>query len=316
MRAPSTSPLAVNTAAWLTLVLLYGLVSGCGARRTGLPSPGCRAPSGADELPACVVTAKGLKSVEHEYIPGVIDCELGTLTASPAALDAQAIAARTYLLKRLLKKGKTAVIPTTARFQCWRAPRHRGARESALRTAGVVMQYSGGIINANYVSGARHLQPDCTPMDPKANGYEHADWPRMRQLYLAARAARRKRPFTGTSWTEVVVTRNAGQRGDGVEPSPIASPGVANRGALAQWATMCLAEQRGYGTHEILKYFYGEDVELTLRSPPTPPPEPTVLSPEGVLVEKTRPISAIPAKPQTPGDAEGTPPAPSVDKAD
>ena len=275
----------------------------CGARPPVTSHAGCDGTQRGSGLPSCVVTTAGVKSIEEEYIPGVIECELGPLTKAEAALDAQAISARTYLLKHLLAKGPQAEVPTTPRFQCWKTPHRARAFAAARRTVGLVMEYEGEVINGNYVSGARRRNADCGPLAPKVNGYAYADWDTKRGLYRKARKARRRHPFKGTSWTEVVVTYNDSRRGDAVLPSPIASRRAANRGALSQWGAICLAEQREYGMEQILAYFYGEDIKLAQRAPAPPPtgsqPSPTQEAPkaepaaiEGVLIERTRPIPA------------------------
>ena len=60
----------------------------------------------ADRLmPACVDTVRGAMEVEREYLPGVLECEVGGFRKTPAALEAQAIVARTYLLAHLTRQG-------------------------------------------------------------------------------------------------------------------------------------------------------------------------------------------------------------------
>ena len=257
---------------------------------------------------------RGTKSIEKEYIPGVIECELGPLTMAEGALDAQAIAARTYLLRHLLAKGLDTEVATTPRFQCWKPPRRLRAFAAAQRTEGMVMEYAGDVINGNYVSGARQRDETCAPKAPRKNGYEYADWTEMRRLYVDARAARKRHPFKGTSWTEVVVTYNEGLAGEGVLPSPIASIRTANRGALSQWGAICLAEKREYGLEQILQYFYGTDIQLKRRSPSIPPPPvetvptPPNEGPAGVLVETTRAIPPARTEPDEEKESPSSPP--------
>jgi len=256
---------------WLFVGGLLSLV-GCGA------APRCLE-AATDErlLPACIDTDRGEMSVEQEYLPGVVHCELGG-SDEGAALEAQAIAARTYLLGYLVRRGEEARVPIGSRFQCWKAGAKGAARDAAHYTADIVMTYGGDPITANYVAGARSLAPDCTPLSPEDNGYDHDSWGAMRQLYLDARRRRARRPFGGTAWTEVVVTRNEGRRAAEVKPTPMAGKHAANRGALGQRAAICLAENLGYEVLDVLRYFYGEDVVL---SHPLPGLEPTVgLGPE------------------------------------
>jgi len=304
-------------------LLMFIVLTGCGPRPAVKSHSGCDGRQEADGLPSCVRTTQGVKSIEEEYIPGVIECELGPLTTSEAALDAQAIAARTYLLKHLQRKGPDAEIPTTPRFQCWKPPHRQRAFASAQRTVGLVMQYEDEVINGNYVSGARTRTADCTPDSPKANGYDFSEWAVMRELYVRARAARRRHPFKGTSWTEVIVTYNEALRGDDVTPSPIASIRPANRGALSQWGAICLGEKQHYAMEQILAYFYGDDIKLAQRAPSRPADVPAPKSappvddtPEGVLIETTRPIDGdasrpaeLPPEPEEPTTDRGADPS-------
>ena len=122
------------------------------------------------------------------------------------------------------------------------------------------------IINANYVSGTPKLGIDCTPRSPaesKISGYE--TWNDVRAAYLEDRRARRKRRFKGIAWTQAVVTRNEGLSGEKVQGTPMARKAAFNRGAMSQYTAVCLAEQLGYETMDILRYFYGDDIRLSRR---------------------------------------------------
>ena len=208
-----------------------------------------------------MLTPRGPIALEARYVAGVVDCEIAGITEMPAALDAQAIAARTYLARYLERQGRGAVVPVTARFQCWRPPKRPRAVEAAARTADQLLHRAGELITANYVAGAHKLSADCQPAPPKAHGYPYASWAAMRRAWLAARARGDRRPFDGVAWTEVVVTDNEGLTGDAVKGTPMASAHPTNRGALSQRRAVCLAEQ-GLDAPTILRHFYGEDVEV------------------------------------------------------
>lgn len=241
------------------------LLIGCGGKPSVAPPTGdCVPPADAAEglLPYCVQTERGAMQTEATYIAGVVSCEIAGVTQASAALEAQAIAARTYLYRYLLRRGDAAVVPIGPRFQCWRAPRSAREVEAATRTADLVLHYDGTPITGNYVSGAAKLRADCTAQSPRANGYREATWDRVRERYVEARDARRRRPFSGVSWTEVVVTRNEGRSGDDVVGTPMAGEGDQNRGAFGQYAAICLAG-RGYDTAAILAYFYGADISIS-----------------------------------------------------
>jgi hypothetical protein len=206
--------------------------------------------------------------VERTYLPGVVACELGRLTTEPAALEAQAVAARTYLLAHLERRGLDALIPVTARFQCWKSPgeieRWPLARAAAAETADVIMTYGARTIGGNYAAGARRLDDTCRPHPPGESGYDYESWAEMRDEFVRRRAKGDRIRHSGVAWTEILVTRNEGRSGDDVVPTVFAPPGPTNRGALSQNGAMCLA-RRGLDGPAILRYFYGDDIELTPR---------------------------------------------------
>ena len=248
--------------------LLALALCGCGSRPV---APGCVEPAERTTLlPSCIETERGRMSVEAKYVPGVVECELGASTEG-AALEAQAIAARTYLAGHLERRGEDAGIPIGSHFQCWRAPKSERVVDAARYTADLVMLHGEALVTANYVAGARTLAIDCSAGTPAENGYdEDATWDSMREAYLKARRTRSPRLFGGSAWTEVVVTRNEGRSGDEVERTPMAGDHAHNRGAMSQNAAVCLARDAGYEVHDILRYFYGDDIEL---SGPLPAPE-------------------------------------------
>lgn len=231
----------------------YVTVGDCAAHT--LPPPG-------ERLPPCINTERGVMPLEDTYIAGVVQCEMAPLTTADAALEAQAIAARTYLAAYLERKGPDVEIPIGPRFQCWKPAKLDRAIAAAVHTSGTVLQVGdGSLLNANYVSGARKRTFDCDPLPPKAQGYKDYDtWDAMRAEYIRRRKARIRARFGGVSWTEVVVTRNEGKRGPAVQGTPMASVRPTNRGAFGQYASVCLAENLGYETADILRYFFGDDI--------------------------------------------------------
>ena len=84
----------------------------------------------------------------------------------------------------------------------------------------------------------------------------------MLERYREGRKKYGRTIFKGTAWTEIFVTRNEGKSGAQVAHSPIARAVHYNRGALGQNAAVCLTNNLGYETLDILRYFYGEDIEL------------------------------------------------------
>jgi hypothetical protein len=258
------------------------LASGCGGLRSRSLGD-CRdesAPQGPDQLmPVCVDTVRGAMEVEREYLPGVLECEVGGFRKTPAALEAQAIVARTYLLAHLTRKGPDAVFRLDATFQCWKAPKSEAVRAAVRATDDLVLHTSGDVLDANYASGTPRREVDCQPKSPAAAGYDdYATWAEMRDAWVAARKAGKRLRFTGVGWTEILVTDNEGRTGLSVEATPFAIRRRTNRGAFGQWAAACLAGKRGYAAPDIVRFFFGADVEF---SRPVPPPDAAPGSPRG-----------------------------------
>ena len=219
-------------------------------------------PKSAIRLPSTIDTDHGTLSVESEYIPGVVACEIGKRIWSIPAMEAQAIAARTYLARFLERTRAQKVVPIGPRFQCWKKTRQQQFVDVARDTSGQVLLYKGRLITANYVAGSTQMTPDCDALPPTAVRYDFESWTDMLAQYREDRKRSGRTLFQGIAWTEIFVTRNEGRSGTSVKPSAIANPVPTNRGALGQNAAVCLANNLGYETTDILHYFYGEDVEL------------------------------------------------------
>lgn len=249
--------------------LLYGCVFiACGG---GTPTQSLRNNAGGSsfelsegKLPRTIETEKGRLSIEEEYIPGVVACEIGRRLWGGAAMEAQAIAARTYLARYLERTKGSKVIPIGPRFQCWKPTDDYRVRQAALSTASQVLRYEGALITGNYVAGTPHLTAGCDPLPPTNAGYTGSTWGEMLATYRDDRKQHGRTLFKGTAWTEIFVTRNEGKSGEDVSASAIARPVNYNRGALGQNAAVCLTNNLGYETLDILRYFYGEDIELVI----------------------------------------------------
>lgn len=217
-------------------------------------------------LPGCIQTAKGVMSVEDEYLPGVVECELGGAHRAPAALRAQAVAARTYLLAHLKRKARRkgaarkGAVKIGPHFQCWKPAKRPTSVQAVADTEGVVMVRGGAVLDANYVSGTRKRNTDCTPQPPEDSGFDYDSWPEMRKAYYASKKRGRRLKFKGRYWTEILVTDNGGKQGDEVEGTPMAPARGTNRGAMSQYGAICHALRRGLDAPDILRQFYGLDV--------------------------------------------------------
>jgi hypothetical protein len=194
---------------------------------------------------ATVETASGpvTVDVETDYLPHVVTCENGN--AAPAALEAQAVAARSYLYYRLERTGSIGDGTGDQVYTCARepGPEHHAAVEA---TQGLVLRYQDTQVAAFYVAGALQDPPGCTggTNDPTA--------------------------------TEMWVTYNEGLSGSDVNQTPLGfvdPANHANRGCMSQNGGDCLAEA-GYDVRAILRFYYGEDIGIEQAEGPCVTPMP------------------------------------------
>lgn len=92
-------------------------------------------------------------AMEH-YLPGVLDRELYS-NWEPATFEAQAIAARTYALHRIIElgPGRTFDVESTQASQAYGGwTENPRAREAVIATRGIVLTYGGKIFPAYYSS--------------------------------------------------------------------------------------------------------------------------------------------------------------------
>lgn len=209
-------------------LLLVGAFGACEA------APGQQSDMLAARSERVFTAEDGWLDIETDYLPRVCTQENGL--ADYAALEAQVIAARTYLLRAMRDN---AYLGTEAKpvvngesFQAYSATANPGCKMAAEATKGMVMTWGGELIVANYVAGAL-VRPD---------GSLGKD----------------------LTHTEHFVTYNEGKTGSDVEPAPkpIALPTRSdNRGCMGQNRADYLSKQ-GYDADAILRYFYGADIEL------------------------------------------------------
>ncbi len=205
-------------------VALLGVAAACGRGAS-------RGHAGPEARCQAMVAGVGEVPIETVYLPRVVNCENGA--AAPAALRAQAVAARTYLYYELGRVGQIDDGTSDQVFGCGRepGPEHFAA---VAATAGEVLLHGDAPIAAFYVAGALQAPPACTggAYDPTA--------------------------------TEPYVTYNLGRAGADVLQSPLGrlDPGnAANRGCLSQNGSDCLA-RAGRDHRDILRFYYGEDIAI------------------------------------------------------
>jgi hypothetical protein len=182
--------------------------------------------------------ARGV-DVETDYLPRVVQCENGN--AGFEALKAQAVAARSYLYYQLDRAGEIEDGPQAQVYGCGRPPSPR-VHAAVRATSGEILAYRGIQVAGFYVAGAKHRSPECSVGQELPRGMGVED------------------PFD----TEHYVTYNAGRSGRDVEQTTLGMVDPrnrSNRGAKSQNGAACLAAQ-GWTYQAILRFYYGEDIEL------------------------------------------------------
>lgn len=188
---------------------------------------------------ATVETAAGtvVVDVETDYLPRVVSCENGA--ADQAALEAQAVAARSYLYYRLARTGMIGDGTGDQVYTCSRPP-GPAHYQAVLDTSGLVLRYPPGAaddgtqVAAFYVAGALQDGPSC------------------------------RGGITDPTTTEHWVTYNEGLSGADITQTMLGfvDPGNdANRGCMSQNGADCLAEE-GRDVTEILRFYYGADIAI------------------------------------------------------
>lgn len=211
----------------VSLVVLHGGCEGTGGpevnMRRGAITAYCTA----------MVNGVGERDVETDYLPHVVQCENGS--APLEALKAQAVSARTFLYYKLNTSGSINDGTSDQVYSCGRTPtllHHQAVQE----TAGQVLRYSNATICAFYVAGAI---PTATGCVATASSNDPTN-------------------------TERYVTYNWGLSGNDIHQTTLGwvnTGNVYNRGCKSQNGATCLANQ-GWVFSDILKFYYGMDIEL------------------------------------------------------
>ncbi|MCC6214997.1 MAG: SpoIID/LytB domain-containing protein [Polyangiaceae bacterium] len=223
---------------WLgRLVLPAGgalALAACGSAEDTSPIGRSAAPVAAP-LPEAycdiVVEGRGTLAAEDDYLPHVITCENGG--AGLEALKAQAIAARSVAYYAMAEDGSICDGQGCQVYTCAATPGAL-AYQAVAETRGQYLAYGGMLTYGFYVAGDPGVAP------PSCVGSSGA--------------------------TEHWVTYNEGKSGALVEQTAlgyVGPPGFGqNRGCMSQWGARCLESGRSYGHLDILRFFYGEDVQV------------------------------------------------------
>lgn len=215
---------------WLAIVWCLGLP---GCSRKGRPDEH----AGIAAYCEATVVGMGQVEVETDYLPHVVNCENGS--AGFEALKAQAVAARSYLYYRLDRTGEIRDGTEDQVYSCGRSP-SKLAYLAVEATSGQILMYQGTQVAGFYVAGARQNPPACRQGtdDPTA--------------------------------TEEFVTYNTGRIGDDVQQTALGfvhPQNLANRGCKSQNGAACLADL-GWRYDQILRFYYGEDIEVARAAGP------------------------------------------------
>lgn len=183
-----------------------------------------------------ILTDEGWLRFEEDYLPRVVTGENGR--AHPEALKAQAVAARTYVLRAMrddLQLGRTKPIANSQKFQVFAKTALPSCIAAVDATRGMVGKYEGALIIANFVAGAIW-----------ENG----------------------KPGRDPTNTEKWVTYNEGKTGNSVTPTRLSSvQRKDNRGCMSQNGADALA-RAGRTFNDILRFFYGADLQIAATNPP------------------------------------------------
>jgi len=183
----------------------------------------------------CTINVNGVnKDAEDDYLPHVITCENGG--ANLEALKAQAIAARSVAYYAMATGGKICDGQGCQVYTCGAAPQAKHF-QAVKETSGMYLSFDAMLTYGFYVAG------DKDPPPPACKG-------------------------SGTSTTEKWITYNEGKTGADVQMTalgyiPPSQPIYGqNRGCMGQWSARCLENSQGYDYVQILKFFYGADIQI------------------------------------------------------
>ncbi len=192
-----------------------------------------------------IVDGVGTVPAETDYLPNVVTCENGG--AGIEALKAQAIAARSVAYWTMGTDGSICDSQGCQVYSCGRAPSAEAIR-AVEETSGLYLSYDSLVTFGFYVDGDHGTAP------PTCRGSASSGNP-------------------GAS-REQWITYNEGQTGASVQMSPLGFIPMnqaifgQNRGCMSQWGARCLENDLGYDVDGILRFYYGDDIEVTQATGP------------------------------------------------
>ncbi len=216
------------------------------------------APLGTMQVPAPLpaahcevdVTGVGVLDLETDYLPNVVRCENGG--ANLEALKAQAIAARSVAYYNMETAGEICDSQGCQVYSCGGTPNDLQI-QAVEETSGLYLMFNNTLTYGFYVAGDSDASPPtCVGVSGSTEGW---------------------------------VTYNSGRSGTDVEQTELgfvhdpADPGYGqNRGCMSQWGARCLENDLGADYLDILRFYYGEDIQLVQAkgecvNPVEPPPQ-------------------------------------------
>lgn len=196
------------------------------------------------------VQGKGTRQVETDYVPNVVCCENGG--ADTEALRAQAVAARSYMYYASRSSGSICDSQKCQVYTCSRCTGKAGKGSkyyaAAQATAGQVLMWGGVVIASFYVAGAKPSTSSCVAKSSDPDSTKTEKW----------------------------VTYNSGKTGSAVTQTKLGwvnSGNKYNRGCKSQNGAKCLSG-KGKKYPEILRFYYGADIQLVTAKGPCVNPKP------------------------------------------
>jgi hypothetical protein len=204
-----------------------------------LPEPLAAVPVPIGEAYCDIVVEGVARATETDYLPHVITCENGG--ANLEALKAQAIAARSVAYYAMANDGQICDGQGCQVYTCGAQPQQKHY-DAVAATSGQYVAYNGWLTYAFYVAGDNQQPASCIDTD---NG--------------------------NVAGTEQFVTFNEGKTVYDVDqtslgfvfPEDLNTNGYGqNRGCMSQWGARCLENTKGYGVADIVRFYYGDDIEI------------------------------------------------------
>jgi len=242
---PSPHRTSAPLAAWLRPLALVVLSTALLVACAEDPEPGPAPEYEVSQKPLQAycqanVEGYGMVDMETDYLPRVIRCENGS--APLEALKAQAVAARGYAYYKMSTSGSLAPDTSDQKYDCAGDP-SQIHYDAVAATAGQYVEYQGTIVASFYVAGAIPGNRSTCVAVSGDNDYSNTEH------YVTYNEGKYWDPTGGQAKAEQTTL---GWVNDGNH---------ANRGCKSQNGAACLAEA-GWGHERILRFYYGENIEL------------------------------------------------------